>query len=443
MPHRQQTTRQTASPHRLGPRPLPLFLMAHASAMMGSRIALPLLKSGSLSWNPALTKEAEAIRQSLEAAGPDAWTRLDQAVAAEGVARHQAMLDGITRYHHHPYHRDLPSPPILWSEGTSRLLDYRLSSPPQPGRAVLVVPSLVNRAYVLDLTARRSLMRYLANRGLQPFMMDWGAPGPAEQNFDLTAYIAGRLDRALDQVIQATGQRPAVLGYCMGGNLALALACLRPAKVAALALLATPWDFHATPTGQPSMIQALAGPVGQMLDSLGVMPVDWLQTLFASLNPNLVPRKYAAFGRMARRSAKARDFVALEDWANDGVDLAGPVARECLFGWYGANSPAHGQWRVEGQAVQPAAVTQPTLLVIPQRDRIVPPQSAHALADAIPHARVLTAHGGHVGMLLSPRAKTDLYGPLASWLTRLPTDGRVRPRRHVPKGQLPERGTAS
>ena len=50
----------------------------------------------------------------------------------------------------------------------------------------------------------------------------------------------------------------------------------------------------------------------------------------------------------------ARRFVVLEDWLNDGVPLAAPVAREVLSGWYGANTPAAGAWRL---ARRPAAST--------------------------------------------------------------------------------------
>jgi polyhydroxyalkanoate synthase len=388
--------------------------MAHASTLMGSRAALPLWKNGSLPWRPDLALQAEALRQSLDAAGPNAWTELDRAVAAEGLARHEAMLAGIEAYRRHPYHRDLAEPPVVWRQGTTRLLDYRTDTA-GGGLPVLAVPSLVNRAYILDLTARRSLMRDLAGRGLSPFLLDWDAPGTEENSFDLGAYVA-RLNQAIDAVAALTGRKVALLGYCMGGNLTLAAAITRPDPVAAMALLATPWDFHAGRAGQAALVTALAGPLGSMIDGAGCLPVDMLNAMFASLDPNLAARKFAAFARLKRRSARARDFVALEDWVNDGVALAGPVARECLFGWYGDNTPAKGHWRIGGLPVLPERMTIPTLVMIPERDRIVPPESAEPLGRLIPGARSVRIRGGHVGMLLSARAKTEVYAPLARWL---------------------------
>ena len=69
------------------------------------------------------------------------------------------------------------------------------------------------------------------------------------------------------------------------------------------------------------------------------LPIDMLQVLFALLDPWGVADKYRGFARLDPASERATLFVALEDWLNDGVPLAAPVARECLGGWYGANTP--------------------------------------------------------------------------------------------------------
>ncbi|TAN59243.1 MAG: poly-beta-hydroxybutyrate polymerase, partial [Magnetospirillum sp.] len=190
---------------------------------MSSRAALPLWKSGSLSWKPHLAETAARLGESLESGGADAFTQLDAAVAAEATRRHDAFLAGIEAYRHHRYCRHLTPPPTVWRQGTTRLLDYRRPETDRDATPVLVVPSLINRAYILDLTAKRSVMRYMADKGLAPFLVDWDAPGPEEMGFTLTDYIAGRLTAALDQVITLTGRKPAVVGYCMGGLLALAL----------------------------------------------------------------------------------------------------------------------------------------------------------------------------------------------------------------------------
>ena len=191
-------------------------------------------------------------------------------------------------------------------------------------------------------------------------------------------------------------------------------ALARPSDISALVLMATPWDFH---TGsQGDIINALNLPLETILSAMGVLPVDVIQALFAALDPLLAARKFSHFAKLAPNSAAARNFVALEDWLNDGVDLSGGVARECLLGWYGANDAAHGRWHVDGQAIHPQRLVQPVLNIVPRRDRIVPPESAEPLSALIPSAETWRPALGHIGMIASPRAKRSLWRPLAAWI---------------------------
>jgi len=92
------------------------------------------------------------------------------------------------------------------------------------------------------------------------------------------------------------------------------------------------------------------------------------------------------------------------------------VARETLGFWYGANTPAAGTWRVLGLAVRPENLRLPCFVAAPGRDRIVPPESARALAAAIPGAELHLPAAGHIGMVAGSTAKAVLWDRLVSWL---------------------------
>jgi len=374
--------------HRRGPRPLLLHLTRAMLKSGGWPNAWP-------NWNAGL---------------PD-WSVAPAEVAAN-FAADSDLIAGIAAYRRHPWHRDLPDPPVSWQEGETRLLDYGGSGPP-----VLFVPSLINRAYVLDLAPGRSMLRWLADNGARPLLLDWGWPGPEERSFTLTDYIAGRLERALAAAAQSG---PVVLaGYCMGGLLALAAALRRPDLVRGLALLATPWDFHAP---DPARARQLAGTL-PLLEPLlgfnGTLPVDALQYLFAMAEPDGIAGKYRGFAQVDQTSERAVQFVAIEDWLNDGVPLAAPVARECLDGWYGRNTPATLAWRVAGQNVDPARLRLPAFVAVPARDRIVPPESAMRLAGLLPAATLHQPGAGHIGMVAGSHAAKGLWQPLRDWITAL------------------------
>jgi polyhydroxyalkanoate synthase len=335
------------------------------------------------------------------------------AVAREAVRQTDAVLRGILAYRRHSYVRDLPEPRTVWSDSATRLLDF--GGPAE--RPLLVVPSLINRSYVLDLTPATSLMRALAAR-FRPFLVDWGTPGPVERGFGLGDYVLGRLGRALGHVRIATGRAPIVLGYCMGGTLAVGLATALPRQAAGLALLAAPWDFHADDGERAGLLARCHQMWRPLIEALGEMPVDLIQTLFFALDPAQGLRKFRNFAALAADDAKAETFVALEDWLNDGVGLPAKVAQECLEGWYGENTPARGRWRLRDVAVDPGRLDLPAVVVVPAQDRIVPPGSAMALARAIKGAEVLTPPLGHIGMVVGARAPAQMWHPLTEWLER-------------------------
>ncbi|WP_374444740.1 alpha/beta fold hydrolase [Stella sp.] len=398
-------------PPRLGPRPLPAHLLLAATIWNSSRAAWPLLRNASPDSNPLFAGPLADLAGQLRAVDPDAF---GSALDREIRARADRFLTGLERYRHHPYRRSLADMPAVWQEGSTALRRYGRAG--LPGPPLLVVPSLVNRAYILDLAADTSLLRFLAQRGMPAYLVDWGAPGPEERGFDLTAYVAGRLEAALDAVLAIERRPPALLGYCMGGDLALALATRRPRDLTRLALLATPWDFHAERAPQARAIGAWWRAADPWVRRWGDLPVDLLQMLFLSLDPALGLRKFSSFADLDPAGERAQAFVALEDWLNDGVPLAAPVAAECLGDWYGANATAAGAWRIAGRPVRPETLSLPALVIAPQHDRIVPHASAAALARAVPGARLLSPALGHIGMIVGGGAPAAVWDPLAHWL---------------------------
>ena len=283
---------------------------------------------------------------------------------------------------------------------------------------LLVVTSLINRFDILDLDRGHSFLRALTERGLHPLVVDWGVPGEEEKNFGLADYITKRLAPILDFIMRGDGAKIQLLGYCMGGNLALALACLRPEHIRALVLMATPWDFHKPDATIGPHFQALAAQMEPYLKTLGHLPVDVIQSLFASFQPTQVMSKFTDFAALDPASIEARQFVLCEDWLNDGVPLTANAARECLGGWYGENLPGKFLWRIGDVTVDPRKLAMPSYVVVPGRDRIVPPESALPLAKLLPQATLHEPMTGHIGMITSPKAPQQVWGALMGWLEK-------------------------
>ena len=391
-------------------------------------LALHLGLAGSLAGRAVL--EAAGLAPDLvdslarPAGFPDVTeSRVDMArgvgVASVALRRIEAMLEGIEAYRGHPWCRPGGHAPVIWSCGASRLLDY---APRTDGRPVFVIPSLVNRFWVLDLLPERSLLRWLAATGRRPLLLDWGFPGAAESEFGINDYLSRRLAPAL-RAASANGPVD-MIGYCMGGNFAVAAAQRHAEHCRRIALIATPWDFSAG-RGASAMLRNIARSVGeeqvrslirQLGECFGNVPVDFLQAIFALLDPNLAVRKFSAFRELQPSSLAARAFVATEDWLNDGLPLARRAGEELLIDWCLENRPNGGLWMVDGKPVRPEGVARPAMVIASRKDRIAPAEGVLPLAERIPVADRLEIDAGHVGMMAGSRARQAMWEPLGSWL---------------------------
>lgn len=393
------------APHRRGaPRPLILYLQAalgarsHAIATVGGT-------DPAASWLPDL-REA-ALDLAAETSQAD--------VLSEATRSMMLMLDGIDRYQRHPYRRPPPHWPVAMTAGSTRLYDFGGA-----GRPCLIIPSLVNRAYILDLLpGPGSFLERLTARGLRPFLLDWGELGRKERGFSLGDYITHRLIPAFDAIHSGTGTPPATIGYCMGGTLALALATERP-TLSDLALIGAPWDFAATRGVATGSRTRLGSDLAPIIDScnlaFGCVPSELFQQIFATIAPMQAVRKFTRFAAETDIDRVAR-FVALEDWLNDPVHVSTAVARDVLIGWYGDNTPANGQWTPLKQPIDPGKIAARTLVISGQRDHICPPQASHPLVVGLPQAEALDIATGHVGLIASAQSSALVADRICRWMT--------------------------
>lgn len=323
-------------------------------------------------------------------------------------------LAGFAAYRTHPYQRAVPSVPVAWRCGSSRLLDFGGDGPP-----VLLVPSLINRSDILDLLPGDSRARWLAARGFHVFMMDWGAPGNAERAFRIGNYIADRILPALAAIRRScNGQQVGLIGYCMGGVMALGAAALASDDVFALATLGAPWECSAL----PDMHQVVSGrdQIDGTLVAFGAsfraVPPQVAQSFFAMRDPAAAARKYRRFAQEPKDTAAARRFVAIEDWLNSGHPLSVGAARECFVEWFVENALARGVWRLGKEVFNPAALDLPVLVGFGHKDRVVPEAVAAPLAKSLPRAGCLAVNLGHLGLVMGDDSTTKVWQPVATFL---------------------------
>ena len=286
------------------------------------------------------------------------------------------------------------------------------------GPAVLIVASLINRYYVLDLLPDLSVINSLCERGIDVWVLDWKAPGPNGPRLGFADYLDGVIADSAGEVAARRGNRPpTVIGYCMGGTMAAMFAALHPELVRGLCLLGAPIDFHASGT-LADWTRRERFDADLLVDALGNMPPSLMQSGFKLMNPFDAWQKLVGLARDAEDDDRVRQFVALEAWLDDNIAFPGGVYREYIGRLYQDNALIGGGLRVGDRAVDLKRLTVPLLNVIALRDHICAPPSSRALMDLVGSTdrELVEFDTGHIGLTTSRRSLRDLWPRIAAWI---------------------------
>ena len=268
----------------------------------------------------------------------------------------------------------------------------------------MFVPSLINPPEILDLRGVSMLRWFSRHEGIRPMLVDWGHPAAGVDTQD----VSGHVEQLLVPLIEALDEPPILIGYCLGGTIAAAAAALT--KVRALGLIAAPWRFSGFGEAALAEIDALWQAAEPTCRSLGLVPMEVLQSGFWRLDPARTVAKFERFGTLEPGSPQARSFVTLEDWANAGAPLTYAAGRQMFDDFFAADMPGKGRWSVGGQVIDPLNLDIPTVEFLSTTDRIVPATSAVGLADQ----HITSA--GHVGMVIGSGRRNVLWLPLRDWI---------------------------
>jgi len=317
-------------------------------------------------------------------------------------ARMRAALAGLKAYQGAPRPPSPPPLPIVGRIGRVSLRSYGTT-----GRPVLFVPSLINGSEILDLTPENSMLRGLAGHGLNPVLLDWGYPGTEERDLDIGGHVESYILPALDIV----GREAVLAGYCLGGNISIAAAALRPPK--ALILIAAPWNSTGFSSQTRNDLLELWRVAESVANAFGLLPAEIMQQIFWRIDPSRTVAKFEHFAGKDAAGPEGRNYVAVEDWANDGPPMTLAAGRQLMVAFMAGNETGEGRWQVAGRTVDPAGLDVPVLNVLSTTDRITPAASAWTGGERIELAE------GHVGMIVGRKAPGSLWLRLATWLSQL------------------------
>jgi polyhydroxyalkanoate synthase subunit PhaC len=293
-------------------------------------------------------------------------------------------------------HRD----PIL------ELIQYRPRGATVAARPILIVPPQINKFYVYDLGAEKSMVRYLLERGFQVFMVSWRNPTAEHRDWGLEDYVDA-IERALGATSAISASRDVhTVGACAGGiTLAAALGHLAAKDaldcVASLTLMVNVLDVR-----RDDSVMGLFA-TDQVIEAArrnsarkGVLDGRDTARVFNWMRPNDLIWNYVAASYLHGDPLPTFDILY---WNNDTTRLPARLHGDFLDFFKHNALASPGRLKIHGLPITLGKVTRPVFIVGGTTDHITPWRACYRSTGLFGGERTFVlSSAGHIQSLINP-----------------------------------------
>jgi polyhydroxyalkanoate synthase len=305
--------------------------------------------------------------------------------------------------------RDVAASPgkVVMRNDLIELIQYAPSTEQVFAEPILIFPAWIMKYYILDLSAKNSLVRYLVSKGHTVFIVSWKNPNASDRGLGMDDYLRLGINAAVDAVSGIVpDQKIHSVGYCIGGTLlsigAAAMAGRGDHRLGTMTLLAAQQDFS-----EPGELSVFISPsqldmLEATMERTGVLKSEQMGAAFAMLRSRDLLWTPAVNTYLRGKRETVNDLMA---WNADGTRMPCRMHAEYLRGLYLNNALARGEFKAEGSAVDLAAIRVPMFVVGTETDHVAPWQStykARGLTRSEDYTFLLTSGGHNAGIVSGP-----------------------------------------
>jgi polyhydroxyalkanoate synthase len=271
---------------------------------------------------------------------------------------------------------------------------------------ILIIPAWIMKYYILDLSAKNSLVNYLVNLGHTVFIVSWKNPEQSDRDLGLDDYINLGVLCALD-VINTILPKAKVhtVGYCIGGTLlmiaAAALAAKTEDQIKSITLFAAEVDFREA--GELSLFidESQITYLEDIMWEKGYLDGAQMAYAFSMLRSSELIWSRVIHDYLLGERKPLFDLMA---WDYDTTRLPYRMQSEYLRKLFQNNMLVQGKFTVNGKRVALGDINVPIFAVSTVSDHVAPWRSVYRvhLFTRTDVTFVLTTGGHNAGIVNPP-----------------------------------------
>ncbi len=296
---------------------------------------------------------------------------------------------------------------VVFRNELVELIQYTPTTKAVHAEPILIVPAWIMKYYILDLSPRNSMVKYLVDQGHTVFMMSWKNPGERDRDIGMDDYVRKGFFAALDAVTSIVPNKQVhAVGYCIGGTLlaigAAALAREKDERLASLTLFAAQTDFS-----EPGELAFFINPsqlatLEATMHRKGVLESKQMSGAFMMLRA-----KDLFWQPMVNTYLKGqRDpMIDLMAWNADGTRMPWRMHSEYLYRLFLDNELATNRFPIGDRLVRLSDIRVPMFVVGTETDHVAPWKSVYKVDNLVrsdDFTFLLTAGGHNAGIICGP-----------------------------------------
>ncbi|MGP8010678.1 MAG: PHA/PHB synthase family protein [Acidimicrobiales bacterium] len=301
---------------------------------------------------------------------------------------------------------------VIYRNELIELIEYA----PQTERVfavpLLFCPPWINKYYIMDLAPKRSLIEWAVQHGHTCFVISYRNPDSSMRNLSFEDYLHLGLEKAVQVAREVTKvQQINMVALCLGGTLsAIGLAygaAIGDTSIKSATFLNTMTDFSAPGVLGLFTDEATIASLEQQMEKDGFLEADAMSHVFDALRANDLIFQYVGNNWLQGKKPPAFDLLV---WNADGTRMPAKMHSEYLRSCYQNNQFAKGEFRIDGQPLNPKDVTIDTYVVAAINDHIVPWTSGYMTATIFAGLnRFILTTAGHIAGVVNPPGPKPKY----------------------------------